>query len=75
MRILHALLGFRFFQFSTSLLRHFCFFKVSYLSDLAADNQGANAPPVSALSLLFLCFRLNSLSFLSRFPRPKSEVL
>jgi asparagine N-glycosylation enzyme membrane subunit Stt3 len=27
------------------------------------------------LSLLFLCFRLNSLSVISRFSRPKSEVL
>ncbi len=29
---------------------------MSYLSDLAADNQGENAPPVSVLSLFFLYF-------------------
>jgi hypothetical protein len=46
---------------------------VSYLSDLAADNQRANAPPVSVLSLLFRCFRLNSLSVISRFSL-KSQV-
>ncbi len=31
------------------------FFKVSYLSDLAADNQGTNAPRFFVLSLFFLC--------------------
>ncbi len=51
------------------------FFLSKFVRKSRTDNQREDAPPVSVLSLLFLCFRLNSLSLSALKNRHFPDIL